>query len=743
LPEGNAGFLARYSAGSRVAGYRLDEQIGRGGMAVVFRAFDDRLSRKVALKILAPALAEDEAFRRRFIRESRSAAAVDDPHIVPVYEAGEADGVLFLAMRYVPGGDACKLVDQAGPLAPPRAAGIVSAVASALDAAHAAGLVHRDVKPANMLVDARPGRPDHVYLSDFGLTQGTLASRRLTGSGQFLGTMAYCAPEQIQGETVTGLADQYALACAAFELLCGEPPFSGEEGTAVLFAHLSKPPPALSALRPGVPAATDAVLARAMAKNPADRYATCREFAEALRAAFGLPSYDAVLATSRPVHPVTEAAEIAGPAAAWAANTTGLDTVGIPAAQPPPLPPGLIPPAGPGTVSADPRRAKRRKIFLVIAAGVIVAAGGITAAIAATTAGSGSGQAAAAGRHTSALAGTGDSPRPRPGRGSASAPGQPATVARGEAPTILHTLREPAAAAHHVTSIAFSPDGRLIVTSDKNGNAYLWSASTGRLERVLPGSSEVFADAFSPGGVIIATGAKDGSTYLWNAASGALVRTIPGTGQVNSLAFSPRGNLLAVGNSDGTTYLWQVSRDGSVVSLAGELQDPVGKGIWAVAFSPAGTTLATGDYVGVVDLWNVPGSEGSPARSFNVPGQSLVTPVAFSPDGATLAAGSGTGTVYLWKLAGGGSQIVMNEPSTSIWGLTFSRTGMLAMADSDGNTYLRDPVTGQLRALADPGRLQHGPHYQGVGAVAFSPDGSILAAGDSDGPTFLWNTGSR
>ena len=182
-----AGFLAGFSAGMRIAGYRLEEQIGHGGMAVVFRAQDERLQRPVALKILSPALATDEAFRHRFIRESRSAAAVDDQHIIPVFEAGDAEGVLFIAMRYVPGGDAGTLVHRQGPLAIARAAAIISAVASALDAAHAAGLVHRDVKPANILVDARPGRPDHVYLSDFGLTKGALSSASQTGTGSLPG----------------------------------------------------------------------------------------------------------------------------------------------------------------------------------------------------------------------------------------------------------------------------------------------------------------------------------------------------------------------------------------------------------------------------------------------------------------------------------------------------------------------------------------------------------------------------
>ena len=279
------------SAGSRVAGYLLEEQVGAGGMAVVFRARDERLDRLVALKVLAPWLAADAEFRQRFLRESRAAAAVDDPHIIPVYEAGEADGVLFIAMRYVPGSDVHTLVRLDGPLQAGRAAAIISAVASALDAAHAAGLVHRDVKPANMLMDARAGRPDHVYLSDFGLSKPALAATGLTRTGQFLGTLDYAAPEQLGGQPVDGRADQYALACAAFELLAGSPPFHREDPVAVMYAHVSQPPPVLTSQRPDLPAAADQVLARALAKAPADRYATCCEFADALRGSLGLPPY--------------------------------------------------------------------------------------------------------------------------------------------------------------------------------------------------------------------------------------------------------------------------------------------------------------------------------------------------------------------------------------------------------------------------------------------------------------------
>jgi DNA-binding beta-propeller fold protein YncE len=294
-------------AGVYVAGYRLEERIGQGGMAAVFRAHDQRLDRLVALKILAPSLAADEAFRQRFIRESRAAAAVDDPHIIPVFAAGESDGVLFIAMRLVRGGDVRSLIDRAGPLPASRAAEIILQAASALDAAHARGLVHRDVKPANMLLEASQSadRPDHVYLSDFGLSKASLAVTGLTATGQFLGTLDYVAPEQIEGRPVDGRTDQYGLACAAFELLTGAPPFRRRDSVSVMYAQLNEPPPPVGPRRPDLPAAVDAVIGRALAKSAADRYATCREFATALQRALG-PGVGG--RDSAPQHPVTEVA---------------------------------------------------------------------------------------------------------------------------------------------------------------------------------------------------------------------------------------------------------------------------------------------------------------------------------------------------------------------------------------------------------------------------------------------------
>jgi Protein kinase domain len=283
--------LARFEAGSRLAGYRLETPVGAGGMAVVWRARHERLDRLVALKILDPARASNPAFRQRFDAEAQAVAKVEHPHIIRVYDAGDADGVLFIAMQFVPGGDLGRLLEREGPLSRERAVEIISPVASALDHAHAAGLVHRDVKPANILVDTRADRPGHVYLSDFGIAKAELSAMTLTEPGNWIGTPNYSAPEQLDGLAVDGRADQYALACVAYRLLTGVDLFERDQPTAVNVAHMFADPPPLTARRPDLPAAADRVLARALAKAPDERYESCGGFAGALREALGvLPS---------------------------------------------------------------------------------------------------------------------------------------------------------------------------------------------------------------------------------------------------------------------------------------------------------------------------------------------------------------------------------------------------------------------------------------------------------------------
>ncbi len=257
--------------------YRIEEPIGQGGMGVVYLAHDVRLGRRVALKVMAPSLARDGRYRASFARESELAMSLEHPNVVPIHDAGEAEGRLYLAMRRVEGTDLRALLRREGALDPARALAIVAQIAQALDAAHAKGLVHRDVKPSNVLLDDN----EHVYLADFGLTRRLSEVASLQAEAATLGTPAYLAPEQIEGGDVDGRADVYSLGCLLYESLTGEPPFPGDSRLEVAWAHLEQEPPAASERRPELPGAVDPVIRTAMAKDPTDRYATCAQLAAA------------------------------------------------------------------------------------------------------------------------------------------------------------------------------------------------------------------------------------------------------------------------------------------------------------------------------------------------------------------------------------------------------------------------------------------------------------------------------
>jgi serine/threonine protein kinase len=263
--------------GDDLAGYRIHALAGRGGMGVVFRAEHLHLGRLVALKVLTADLAHNRRFRERFIREARTTARLDHPNIVPVFDAGEADGLLYIAMKYIDGVDLGELIDAEGRLSPQRTVDLLTDIADALDVAHSAGLMHRDVKPGNVLVDNR--RP---YLTDFGLTERISARAALTAAGPTVGTAAYLAPEQIRGQDVDARSDIYALGCVLYECLTGNVPFVRNSEMAVLWAHLEQEPEPPSRRVDGLPAALDAVFATALAKRKQDRYTSCGQLIEAV-----------------------------------------------------------------------------------------------------------------------------------------------------------------------------------------------------------------------------------------------------------------------------------------------------------------------------------------------------------------------------------------------------------------------------------------------------------------------------
>ncbi len=280
---------AELRPGATLAGYRIESLIARGGMGVVYRATQLSLERQVALKLVAPELSEDEEFRRRFLREVRVAAALDHPHVLPVHEAGEVGGVLYLAMRLVEGESLAHILQREARLDPHRSVLLVTQVAEALEAAHAAGLVHRDVKPANVLV-ARAGAREHAYLFDFGLARRSVGATELTEAGGFVGSISYAAPEQIRGEPVDARTDLYSLGCLLHECLTGRPPFIRAHDAAVLWAHVHESPPLPSSARPELGIAFDGLLERALAKDPGQRFQSCSELAAALASGEILPA---------------------------------------------------------------------------------------------------------------------------------------------------------------------------------------------------------------------------------------------------------------------------------------------------------------------------------------------------------------------------------------------------------------------------------------------------------------------
>lgn len=342
--------------GSQIGGYAIESLLGRGGMSVVYLAQDTRLDRRIALKVMAEELAENESFRTRFVREAKMAANLEHPNIVPLYDAGEIDGVLYLAMRVIRGTDLRHVIDSDGALEPGRTMAIARQVATALDAAHRAGLVHRDVKPGNILL-ARDGDEEHAYLSDFGLTKQVSSDSGLTKTGTFMGTVDYVAPEQIRGNEVDGRTDQYSLGCVVFECLTGVVPFVKEQDVATLFAHVEDEPPRVSALQPSFPEALSDAVVRAIAKRRQDRFDTCQAFVQAARVALAeAPSTMPVTPTIIAVPPPTD--------------------------EPPTVPAPPAPPSAPLSAPPRPVPSRRRRGLVIAAIVAVIAAGGTAAAIA-------------------------------------------------------------------------------------------------------------------------------------------------------------------------------------------------------------------------------------------------------------------------------------------------------------------------------------------------------------------------
>lgn len=344
--------------GDEWAGYRLRGIIGRGGMSAVYEAENPRLGSSVALKVLAPELAEDDVFRARFLKESRIAASLNHPNVVPIYDMGSNAGLLYIAMRYVSGADLRAVLKVRHRLPPDEALALVGQAARALDAAHRQGLVHRDVKPGNILVERGSDEddPDHVYLSDFGISKHANSRSGLTATGEFMGTIDYLAPEQIQGRPVDGRADIYSLGCVLYECLTGRVPFVKDIDAAIIWAHVEEQPTLPSAIRAELPGRIDDVIMRALAKQPEDRYQSCREFIGAARAALQGGSAAPHTAASTPGQGRMPVAG-SGPDTLTSHRKRDVEPAGVPGAAGPPDP------AGPRTPHGQGPAARRRRWY--------------------------------------------------------------------------------------------------------------------------------------------------------------------------------------------------------------------------------------------------------------------------------------------------------------------------------------------------------------------------------------------
>jgi serine/threonine-protein kinase len=740
-----------------VAGYRIEERIGSGGMAMVFRATDQGLGRTVALKVLAPALAGDQDFRERFIRESRAAAAVDHPHIIPVYSAGEVNGVLYIAMRFVGSGDLRSVCRREGPLAGERAASLLSPIASALDAAHAVGLVHRDVKPANILVDSVAGRPDHPYLSDFGLAKGAAASG-LTGTGQFLGTADYAAPEQIDGQPADPRTDQYALACVAFSVLTGTPPFTRDQPMAVLWAHLQAPPPSVTALRPDLSPAVDQVLARAMAKNPSDRYPSCGEFTDALRAALGVGRYAAERADdgtarlgrphgfdARPVHPSVPPypADLRSPGGAWenpwqpAAASQPADAAGQ-ATDPTWLQdsvadtPGWSPSAGqygagqygPATgITLGGMRPPSDRTALRIGTAIAVALVVGVAAVVALLLVPGTSSKPPPGAHTSAPAGVTSSAGVVGGATTAaSLPGQAPPKLSGKPFTIPGSV--PALAA------TFRADGSL-VTVGLNDTAYVWDVPTRAVTAQLaaPRGQEFRYAALSPDGETMLAENTGGTMYLFRGTD-TPIATLSGGGRIYPQSLDVGGLTFATEDRAQTgADIWT----GFGTSPVATLTNPDhGALVTSIAVGADGKTAAVSDTSGKTVLWDT--NSASLIRTLAPSDGSAATCSAFSFSRTVLVTGELDGRAYLWNPANGKSLGSVPGANGAVDEVALSLDGhLLATAGTGRQIRLWDTLTRTLVAtLDDPGGA-------GVSSLAINFQGSELAVADRNGSTYLWS----
>ncbi len=704
--------------------YKILEEIGRGGMGAVYKAHDPFLDRTVAIKLLAPHLVLEPGFVERFLREARAAGRLQHPNIIPVYDVGQEGSNYYFVMACLPGASLKQRIAQKGRLEPVEALPILRQLADALDYAHGKGLVHRDVKPANVMFDER----GQAVLMDFGIVKAVEESR-LTGTGASVGTPHYMAPEQVKGAEVDARADQYALAIVAFEMLTGNVPFDATTTTAVLFKQVNDPPPSICKLCPDLPRAVEGVMNRALAKSPDKRYATCGEFVKALEPALA----QAVTKPRKPVEKKPKPKPTPPPVPARPVEPPAPKPTVHLEAKPAPAPKPVVAPAREARKMPWPLMGAGLAVLVIVALVIIVASGktgpatptpmaAIQPSSTATPAPTSTLQ------QTPMLTGTPMPPTQTPTlaptlRASTPVP-QPAAVIALNSISQVTKLAEWNAGAYKT---AFSPDSKLLALG--RSALSLWDVSSGRELRTFSESTNVAQSvAFSPDGTLLASG-MDSNVKLREVSSGHELRgfhiRILRAVQWPALcvAFSPDGSMLAAGARQGILQLWDVVSGRELRNLS--VSTPDAGDVRSIAFSPDGQMLAS-VLGGEVKLWQV--SSGRELRTL-AKDEGSTSSVAFSPDSKLLATGSKRSV--LWDVSSGRELRILYGHADQVQSVAFSPDGELLASGSWDKTI-------KLWEVASGRELLTLPHTSQVMSVVFSPDGKLLASGAADGTVRVW-----
>ena len=641
--------------GSVFAGHRIEGLAGRGGMGVVYKATHLALDHVVALKVISPELAQDERFRRRFGEESRIAVSIRHPNVVAIHHAGEERGLLFVTMDLIDGTDLRGLLRAHGRMNPEHAAAVISEVAAALDAAHARGLVHRDIKPGNILIEGE-GAGERVYLTDFGLARMVEASTGVTATGAFVGTLDYVAPEQIRGERVDARADVYALGCVMFELLTGNPPFAArDDKVAKMYAHLQEEPPRVRLLRPELPGELDLVIGRALAKDPERRYPSAGDFARAATAAVqGQPTVEAERSVA------VGAAAPGPPEATTSAERVRTESAAV-EAESGAEPTATLPPSAAATepVGRDGARPSRRGPLLALAAVAVVAI--VVGAIVLSGGDDEPGATASqpGGETTAAGSGAGSGDDGAPAAPDAEIDGDPVPVGdlpvnlvHGEAGLYVTNRKS-----HTVSFVDGDPADELDTfpagTAPEgiaSGGGSLWVSDSpaGELRRIDEKTGETtdtIAVGDLPGGVAFG----DGSAWVANYGGSTVSRVDPGSGEVREIAVGAAPYGLALSGEDA---VWVTNRaDNSITRIntdSNRPDDPI-----AVGANPKGIAVGEDGQVWVAntDDGTVSRVEGGRERE--------AIKVGAEPRGVVAAFGS------VWVTVGGADQVKRIDPASA------------------------------------------------------------------------------